>query len=41
MAAATFPERLLEDHTAESPPMTNEEASGIVHTLIRMHIREG
>ena len=41
IAAAVFPVRLLEDHIAESPPMTNKEASGIVHALIRMHIRDG
>ena len=40
-AAAVFLERLVEDPTAENPPMNDDEASGISLALGRKVIKEG
>jgi hypothetical protein len=41
VAAAVFLERLVEDPSAENPPMNDEEAAGILFALGRMLIDEG
>jgi len=41
VAAAVFLERLLEDPTTQNPPMTDEEAGGILIALGRMMVTEG
>jgi hypothetical protein len=40
-AAAVFLERLLEDPSAENPPMNDDERRGILLALLRMSIEEG
>ena len=41
IAAAVFLERLLESPSAETPPLNDEEAHGILLALGRMQIKEG